>query len=179
MPKKLLRRWLPHPHHLRSARGLRMFGRLLANQDLWSVNRRSVARAGAVGLFIAFIPVPAQMVFAAGAAIWLRINLPVAVSMVWVTNPLTIPFIFYGAYRCGSWLLDRPAPSIEFEASFTWLYEQMSTIWAPLLLGSLVLGVVSALVGYLAISVLWRVHVIRRWRERRAQKRAARARYRN
>lgn len=44
-------------------------------------------RGLAVGAFYAFVPFPWQMLLAAITALWLRFNLPVAVAMVWITNP--------------------------------------------------------------------------------------------
>lgn len=166
MPRKLLRRVLPTPHRLRSRRSLRVFGSLLSNRQLWALNRRAVARATAAGLFIAFVPAPGHMVLATVAAIWLRFNLPVAVVMVWVTNPVTFPVIFYGAYRLGAWLLDTPARHVHFEMSFQWLAGEVHDIWAPLLLGCFVFGLVSALLGHAAVTVAWRIHVSRSWRLR-------------
>jgi len=146
---------------------LRVFGALLANRQLWALNRRSVARATGVGLFLAFVPLPSQMILAAGAAIWLGFNLPVALVMVWITNPLTFPLIYYFAYRLGAWLLDTPTRELEFEMSFSWLANQVGDIWAPLLLGCFILGVVSGTLGNTLVSVVWRVYVLRNWRRRR------------
>ncbi|MGB1541119.1 MAG: DUF2062 domain-containing protein, partial [Cycloclasticus sp.] len=77
---------------------LKVFGPLIHNQNVWHLNRRSFAGAISVGLFIAFIPLPAQMLIAAAAAIALHVNLPVAVATVWVSNPITMPPLFYAAY---------------------------------------------------------------------------------
>ena len=176
MPRKWLRRWLPSPHRVRSDRTLRVFGQLLANRQLWALNRRSVARATGIGLFLAFVPFPSQMILAAGAAIWLGFNLPVALVMVWITNPLTFPFIFYFAYRLGAWLLSTPARARECEMSFSWLAGQVADIWAPLLLGCCILGVVSGTLGHTLISVGWRIYVLRNWRRRRRKSAKAAAR---
>ena len=167
MPRKLLRRFLPTPHRIRSERSLRLFGKLLLRRELWSLHRRSVAKATAVGLFVAFIPLPTQMLMAAAAAIVLGFNLPVAVVMVWVTNPLTIPVVFYGAYRLGAWLLHTPPHPVHFQVSFSWFAGQVGEIWLPLLLGSLVAGVAAGILGYFVVNLLWRLHVARSWRARR------------
>lgn len=170
MPRKLLRRVLPAAHKLRGHRNLRIFGGLLDDPNLWHLNRASVALAVAVGLFMAFVPVPFQMVLAAAGAIVLGCNLPVAVAMVWVTNPVTMPPIFYAAYRFGAWMLGEKPGALHFEMSFHWLLNRLGAVWRPFLLGCLVMGVLSAVIGYSVIRILWRIHVVRGWRERQARR---------
>ena len=97
MAKKTIQRFLPDPNKIRHHKSLKIFGRLLQDANLWHLNRRSARGAFAVGLFFAFIPVPFQMVLAAAGAILFRVNLPISVALVWLTNPLTMPPIFYGA----------------------------------------------------------------------------------
>lgn len=167
MPRKLLRRLLPAPHRVRSEKSLRVFGRLLANRQLWALNRRSVTRAASIGVFIAFLPFPGQMMLAGAAAIWMQFNLPVALIMVWVSNPITLPVIIYGAYRMGTWLLNTPPRELEFEMSFAWIASQLGDIWAPLMIGCLIAGFVAAAVTHTVVSVFWRIHVRRNWRARR------------
>jgi ABC-type glycerol-3-phosphate transport system substrate-binding protein len=70
MPKRLIKRWLPDQDKLKEHKHLRLFGKLLLDASLWHLNRRSAAGAFAVGLFMAWIPLPCQMLLAAGGAIW-------------------------------------------------------------------------------------------------------------
>ena len=84
MPKKTIKRLLPDHHTIKSNKHLQIFGDLLHNPNLWHLNRRSVAKAFAVGLFCAFIPVPFQMILSASIAILVHANLPLAVSLVWI-----------------------------------------------------------------------------------------------
>jgi hypothetical protein len=95
MPRRLLRRYLPDHRRIREHRHLQFFGDRLHDPNLWHLNRRSVAGAMGVGVFVALLPTLGQMAVAAAAAIWLRVNLPLAVAMVWITNPLTMPPIFF------------------------------------------------------------------------------------
>jgi uncharacterized protein len=76
MPKRLIKRLLPDYDVLRNHKHLQLFGTLLHDANLWHLNRHSASGAFAVGLFMAFIPLPFQMIFAAGAAILFRVNLP-------------------------------------------------------------------------------------------------------
>ena len=81
------------------------------------MNRRSVSVACAIGLFCAFIPIPFQMILAAGLAIIVRCNLPIAVALVWITNPITMPPLFFLAYKMGAFLTDVHLGPFEFELS--------------------------------------------------------------
>jgi hypothetical protein len=167
MPRKLIRRYLPDNDTLRHHKYLRHFGRLLLIPNLWHLNRRSVSGAIAAGLFIAFIPVPFQMVLAAAAAILLRVNLPIAVAMVWVSNPLTMGPFFYLAYKIGAWILQLPAQEMTAEISVEWLMQELSIVWQPFLLGCIVIGAVLALLGFVVMRLLWRLYVINYLRKRR------------
>ena len=91
MARKVLQKYLPHFHRVREHQTLRLFGSAALKDNLWHLNRRSVARAFAIGVFCAFLPIPGQMVAAAALAIVFASNLPLAVLLVWITNPVTIP----------------------------------------------------------------------------------------
>jgi len=171
MLKRSLKRYLPSPKAVREDRTLRrVFGTLLHNPNLWLLNRTSVTRAVAVGLLMAFVPVPFQMVLAAGGAIWFGCNLPVAVAMVWITNPVTMGPIFYFCYVVGVAILGETAQEVSFEISWEWLTHQLGSIWEPFLLGCFVVGVIASAVGSLTLNALWRLQVIRSWRARRTRR---------
>jgi len=167
MPRKLLKRLMPNHDAIRNHKKLKLFGKLLHHPNLWHVNRRSIAGAFAVGLFIAFVPVPFQMVLAAGAAIALHVNLPVSVTLVWVSNPLTIPVFFYLAYKLGAWMLNATVQDVSFVPTIEWLSNQAAAVWQPFLFGCFVLGVLSAATGYLFVHSFWRLRVIKNWQARK------------
>lgn len=161
---------MPDPHVLRQHRALSFLGRLLHDPQIFHLTRHSAAGGMAAGLFCAFFPVPGHMLFAAIAAIGLRVNLPIAVAAVWVTNPFTIPPLFYLAYRLGSAVLDNPVEQVSFEISVEWLRTTFVHIWPPLVTGCLVLAVVAAALGYAGVRLLWRLVVALRLRERRRRR---------
>lgn len=174
MARRVIRKYLPRLEWVRTHRHLRFLGERLHEPNLWHLNRASVSKATAVGLFMAFVPMPFQMVPAALAAIAFRANLPIAVALVWVTNPFTMPPIFYFCYEIGAWLLQTPAREIAFEISFAWLNTELHRVWQPLLLGSMLVAIATAGLGYYGVQALWRRHVLRDWEQRRRRK-AARA----
>lgn len=175
MPKKLLQKYFPSPEQVRSNPGLRFLHPLFARPNLWHINRHSVARAFVAGLFFAFLPIPFQMIFAALLAFGLNANLPISVGLVWITNPLTMPPIFYATYRLGSWIMDLPTRTFQVELSVEWLLYELNAIWQPLFLGSLIAALFFATAGYFAIHIIWRTHILRNLKKRRLNriKRAA------
>ncbi len=169
--RKLVRRWTPSSDQLRDHPHLRRVAHLLHDAALWSVNRRTVSGGVGLGLFIAFVPVPLQMLVAALVAMAARVNLPIAVAMVLVTNPLTVPPLYWIAYELGARLLQRPGPELESVPTLGWFLAAIGQIWQPLLLGLLAIGLAAGVTGYAAVRLLWRAHVmltLARRRQRRS-----------
>ena len=108
MPKRSLRKYLPSPSRLMRVNGLERFGNLLDRRELWHISRTSIARATAIGLFCSMIPLPGQMFVAVFFAIKLSANVPLSFMLIFVTNPVTMPVIYLGAYLLGSALLGTP-----------------------------------------------------------------------
>jgi len=167
MPKRIIKRFLPDDGTFRDHERLRKFGRLMHDPNIWHLNRRSVSGAAFVGIFMAFVPVPFQMLLAAGAAIALRVNLPLSVILVWITNPITAAPLSYFAYTVGTWILGAKTQNIRFDLSVQWLMEGLEGIWGPFLLGCFVTGAFFALLGYFGTRLLWRWYVIDQWQKRK------------
>src|SRR5690554_7965522 len=121
MPRKFIRRIMPKHEAVKNSKSLKIFGSLLHDANLWHLNRRSAAGAFAVGLLCAFIPVPFQMALAAAAASSFRVNVPLAVAMVLISNAITMAGIFYFFYVLGTWILREPVHNFTFELSSHWL----------------------------------------------------------
>lgn len=170
MPKKLLRRFSPSAESIKNNKYLKIFGDILHCPRLWALNRRSTAGAFAIGLFCAWLPLPFQMLIAAGLAIFFSSNLPVAIGLVWITNPITMPVMFYAAYIVGANLLGvdaRPNHSTADDFSFEWLVIYIKQLWPCLLLGCSILAVSSAGIGYLFITHIWKYSTRFKWKKRR------------
>lgn len=160
MAKKFLRKLLPHRDVIIHNRWIKLLGPRLQEPLLWHLNRRSCSGAVALGVFCAFIPVPMQMPLAAIAAILFRVNILVAVPMVWLSNPLTIAPMYYFCYLVGAEILGTQQDKFHFELSFDWLLTGLIEIWEPFLLGCLVVGSITALASFILIRILWRMHII-------------------
>jgi len=167
MPRKILKRFMPDHKTMREHPHLKKFGQRLTEPKLWHLNRRSVALGLALGLFIAFMPILGQMFVAAALAIIIRVNLPVAVMAVWISNPLTIAPLYFFTYKVGSWILQLPVEQHAFTLSWEWFTHEFLLIWQPFLLGSIVCGIIAALLGILSTRLVWRLIVIRNWLKRK------------
>lgn len=173
MPKKIIKKMIPDHETIKNQKSLKIFGSLLHDANLWHLNRKSVAGAFALGLFNAFIPVPFQMWLSALGAIALRVNLPLSIALVWITNPLTMGPIFYGCYLVGEMVMGPTGTEFKFEASWEWLVNSLETVGPTFLVGCLVCSVVASVVGYFGINLLWRQSVRRNWQQRQEKTQTA------
>ena len=171
MPRKLFKRYIPPPQSVKANPNLRFLGPLLEDPNLFHLNRYSVSMAFLIGVFLAFFPLPGQMIMAGFIAFWVRCNLPLTVALVWITNPITIPFIFFATYKLGSWLLETPPIVMEGDISLKWINEEFSRLWKPLLIGSLCAGSFFSLLSYFSARYLWKVYVIYQWNHRKQKRR--------
>lgn len=169
MPRKLIKRYLPDPDSIKDNKFLGVFGKFIHDPQLWHLTRYSASHAVLVGIFCAFIPVPFQMLIAAGGAILFRANIALSVALVWITNPITMPFIFGFAYFVGLWTLGKETNVNGFEISWEWLIAN----GGPFLWGCLICGIVCAALGYLGMRLFWRLHILSAWQSR-IKKRATR-----
>lgn len=152
----------------------------LADPDLWHMNRRSAARAVAIGLVCGLIPGPLQAIGAALGCLAFRANFPLAVLTTFYTNPFTIGPLYLVAYQIGHWLLPsaRHVPmhlpsgmGFDLDGVTSFLHWAAS-LGPSLALGLPLLAATLGLCGFVAVRVAWRYRALRAWR-RRAQTRAA------
>ncbi|NIB41261.1 DUF2062 domain-containing protein [Pseudomaricurvus alkylphenolicus] len=172
MARKILKRWLPNPHEIKEHPTLNFMSHLLHDPNLFHLNRHSVSGAFFVGLFVALMPTLGQMPIAALVALMFRVNMPIAVALVWISNPLTMPAIFYATYEFGRWILDSPALEFTMELSWEWFSTEFTKLWQPLVVGSLLAGLVVGCLGYISMQLFWRWHVVRNWEKRKARRQA-------
>ena len=167
MPKKFIKRYIPDHKTIRDHKHLKFLGKLLHDPNLWHLSRHSVPGAVSVGLFAAFIPGPVQMLLAALGSIIFRVNMPLAIALTFITNPFTVPPIAYFSYKIGTWILRMPEHEFEIQMSIQWLWDELSTIGGPFLLGTLVLSLTSAVLGNLIMRGMWRWHIMLYLKKRR------------
>ena len=171
MPRDWLKGRLPNKEKVRAHLGMKdadqgWLKNRLSDPALWHLNRRTAAGGVAVGLFISWIPVPLQMVVAAFIAAVLRVHVPLSVVMVWFTNPLTIVPLLYAARYAGSTILQQPPGTNTIELSLPGFFSSLTQAGPVLLTGALFCATLTALVGYLVTSIVWRSVAMRRRRNR-------------
>jgi uncharacterized protein (DUF2062 family) len=167
MPRRILKRFMPDHKTMQQHPHLQRFGKRLTDPKLWYLNRRSIAGGAAIGMFVGFMPVLGQMLIAAALAIFFRVNLPLATMTVWISNPLTIAPIYFFSYKLGAWVLDIPLEPHAFTMTWQWFTHEFLVIWQPVLVGSLISGVIAALLAILFVRLFWRLIVIRSWLKRK------------
>ena len=168
MPKKYLKKIIPDRKKIIENKYLKLFGNFIHDPNLWHLNRRSVSRGFAIGLFFAWIPIPFQMLPAAAGAILFHANIALSVALVWLTNPITMPPLFFFAYKIGNWVMGTPVKQgFKFQLSFDWIFSVLKDGWKPFLLGSLICAIVSSILGYISIRLIWRYFIIKNWRKRK------------
>ncbi|MCB1691891.1 MAG: DUF2062 domain-containing protein [Pseudomonadales bacterium] len=165
-----LRKYLPTKDQLREVRSLRFLGEMIFEPNLWHFNRHSVSYAFLIGTFCCFLPIPFQMVPCVLFAVWIRCNIPLAIALVWVSNPITMPPMFYATYKLGTWILGERNEVSRINLSWEWLSAQFAVVWQPLLLGSVLTGLTLGSLGFVAVRLYWRYKVSKNWSMRRLRK---------
>ena len=154
-PIQRLRALAPSREQLEANRSLRALAPFLANPKLWQWSRRGVAAGVALGLFIGLLIPVAQILFAAAAAVFLRVNLPIAAASTLITNPLTFPPIYYAAYQLGVWATGSSAAVTFSLTDPAALWENIGAIGIPLFAGLGIAATSAAIVSYVLISQVW------------------------
>lgn len=161
----ILQRWLRnHLPDKKTTDHYPSLGRLrtyLRHPNLWYINRFSISRGVAIGLFVAFIPLPMQMLIAGILAILFRANVPIAIVITWLNNPFTFVPINYFIYRVGAFVLGKNVEKlnthidfwkINLESSFTAWISQFSKVY---FVGLSITAIGAAVMGYCIVLVVW------------------------
>ncbi len=156
---------------LRRGQLLRPLRHRLRDKRLWSFEHHSLAKGAAIGVFFAILFPVAHVLFAVVAAIAMRANVVVAALTTFISNPLTMPFLYYTAYRLGAFLTQSPsedAPvqvlasaeeaadaALKVRAWLPSLLDWVGSVGAPTALGILTLACVVAFAVYALVFLIW------------------------
>jgi uncharacterized protein (DUF2062 family) len=166
-------RHIPRRETIHENRFLRPFAPHLSKPELWRMHRRSVPRGVAIGLGVGIVIPFMHMIIAALLAIPLRANVAIAAAFTLLINPITIPVMYYVAYRTGMWELHADAavmnPTVAQQASgelariLFWVHEASG----PIAIGILTIAIAAAAVGYFLTAIVWRMWLASKLRRRR------------
>ncbi len=158
-----LRRHIPRRETIDSYRVLRPFAKQLRHPELWHLNAKSVPRAVALGLGVGVIIPFMHVILAVLLAIPVRANVAIAGAFTLVVNPITIPPMYYAAYRIGRWELHHDAlgpdlaaareASSELGRMLFWLHHASG----PIALGILTIALSAVALGYAVSALGWRL----------------------
>jgi len=168
-----LRRYMPTRDAMAKNRWLAPIAHRFLSPELWRFTRRSVPRGVALGLFSAFIIPLGQIFLAAFLALPARANVPLAALVTFITNPFTIAFWIVIANRVGNFMLQIDAATAGYaserlENSWWQAFVDFFQMAGVTVVGFLVMAIVSAALGYVLSSAVWRVLVARRRAKRLA-----------
>jgi hypothetical protein len=177
----MLERFLPTRDAITQSRLLRWLGPRIHDPLLWHVNRRSVARGVALGVFFGLMIPIAQIPAAAIASLMLRGNLWIASVSTLVSNPLTYGPLYYFAYRLGAGVIGARTPAnltaddverpIRMIDSLAQAWAWLTGIGQPLLIGMLIMAITGAVIAYWGTQLFWRMRVTAKWRRLRRERR--------
>jgi len=179
--RRLTRRLEPYVDRITEHPWVQRYAPRLAEPDLWHLNRRSSARAVAIGLFAGLIPGPVQLIGAVGLSILFRAHFPLAAITTLYTNPVTIVPLYLVAYQYGELFIPGQKIATIRPPDFGWspgymmeLLQWMGQLGKPLALGLGLLAITLAALGWITVTLSWRCHTVWAWR-RRARLRSAAA----
>jgi len=166
-------RHVPTRDTIQENRFLRPFARHLSKPELWRMHRRSVPRGVAIGLGVGIVLPFMHMIIAALLAVPLRANVAIAAAFTLLINPITIPLMYYAAYRTGMWELHADSavlsPAVAQQASgelahlLFWAREASG----PIALGILTIALAAVVIGYFLTAIVWRMWLASKLRRRR------------
>lgn len=123
-------------------------------RSYFNINRKMVTRGISIGLFWAFIPMPMQMLAVVATTPFIRFNVPIAIAMVWLSNPFTMPLLYYIEYLTGNFILGGEGIK-NIELSATWFTQNIGDIFIPLYVGTAFFSIVVSTLVYFALNWLW------------------------
>ena len=180
MSIKRLKSLLPTPEQILQNRSFKVFAPHLADPRLWQFNRHSLNKAVYIGVLCAFFPLPGQMLLALIGALMFRANVPMALGLTWITNPLTTLPVFYAGYYVGAKIIDVPMISLRLigrmMADFSlWIISDGANPFvthsgtvsiSAFCLGLTILAIITSIVCGLAFKGIWRYKTVTSWQKR-------------
>ena len=111
---------------------------------------KQIAWGAAVGFFVAMTPTMGiQTLLAVPIAALFKINKVAAAATVWLTNPVTAPFIYGFNYMLGAKLLGYPSKAVFFSnPSWETFWHWGGHVLLSLSVGGILTGIIAGVAGY-------------------------------
>ncbi|MFB5649043.1 DUF2062 domain-containing protein [Leptospira wolffii] len=157
---------------------LRMLGRIIHRQVILPFQEShapigEVCLGTSIGLIWAMTPLIGVQMYL-GFATWVlfrligvRFYLPIAIAMIWITNPITLPFFYYLFYIVGKYVLilfgigfneidfdtllsiSKQSESMDLVSGlYHWTLFLLDKMGLPMFVGGFAVGIPSAVLGY-------------------------------
>ncbi len=137
-------------------------------REYLAINRKSISKGIFWGLLIGFIPMPFQMLAVLALTPFMKFNVPIAISMVWLSNPITMPFMYYMEYQTGNFLLGKP-PLPDVELTLDWFSKHWDDIIVPLYVGTIPYSLFVSGIVALGINWCW-INSVKRQQNKKCKK---------
>jgi uncharacterized protein (DUF2062 family) len=149
--KEFYHKYLPRQSHLKDTLLHRIIGERLFDEALWIPEKRSIIYAVSMGIFVAFTPtIGIQMAIAGICAFFMRCNIPTAILMVWISNPVTAIPIYSMEIKIGFIVLGNGEG---FKAIHS--LNDICYYIEPLIIGTIIVSTVLAGAAFILTSLLW------------------------
>jgi len=110
-----------------------------------------------IGVFVALTPtIPFHTAIALAMAFAFKGSKPAAAIGVWVSNPATVPFFYWGSYKLGNLILGNSREIDLSEPSLISLMHMGSHFTITAIVGGIILGIIPGLVAYFVTLRLFR-----------------------
>ncbi len=126
-----------------------------------------IAWGSALGMFVAFLPIVGiQMATSALLAKIFRGNVTASLPWAWITNPITIPPIYYGTFKLGALFTGDEITFDAISTKFTTIgdmgfwrsiyegYRVILDIFGPMVIGGVIAGAFFGAITYFSVKTV-------------------------
>ena len=155
--KSILKKYSPKRENI----NLGWLNKHLTDPELWKWNKKTIAKAFAIGLFCAFLPIPIHTILVAILSVLLSANILLSILVVWVNNPITMLPIYYFTYKLGASIIGIEIDP-EFEFSFGYMMDNLGSATLAMWIGGLITSIVASTLGYFSIISIYKYKALKR-----------------
>lgn len=126
----------------------------------------AIAIGAASGVFVSFTPFMGLHFILGGVIAWIFRGSIIASALgTFVGNPLTFPFIWFGAYEFGSWILGSEATKTHIDLSQGILHSSLDKLILPMTVGGVPMGLVASAITFFIVRKLVEAYQEKRRRD--------------